>query len=367
VTIAEKLAASEKLLDEVLANEVAVEKEIQKIAEEAVEQARKLASDKALVIRSAQTELNRKLSEVEALERSLLAHRKSSGPQAFLQAVNRQGPLVGALQDPVDLPPDLTVRSDLTVYGNLTVGALRDAEVAENSRALAGLVAPGAIDDTGSNFEESPTTPIRKRGESGLAITSLALVAQRKARRNKGVELPFQPFQRSKILGVEEGLTLYRSLPFKAQPQPHLLFSTVREGRSIEAMHGKIDGIGITVILVQVGDSRFGGFAAGRWSSDGVLSGQDGCSFLFSINKDAVIPYKVGTTDAYQLFGAPDSISFGKTDLVIGGNFDECASEIEGSYGVGFPEGSEEAKTFLAGADTFAAEQLEVWGFYTVD
>jgi hypothetical protein len=367
--IAEKLAASDKLLDEVLANETSVENEIRKIAEDAIEQARKLASDKALVIRSAQTELNRKLGEVEGLERSLLAHRKSSGPQAFLRAVDRQTAIVGTLQDTADLPPDLSVHPDLTVYGNLTVGGLRDAELSESSRGLAALIGPGddAIDGTGSSFQESPTTPIRKRGESGLAITSLALVAQRKARRNRGIELTFQPFQRSKILSADDALMLYRSFPFKAQPQPHLLFSTVRDGRSIEKMHGLIDGIGITILLVQVGESRFGGFAASKWNSDGEPFGQDGCSYLFSINKDAVIPFKVGTPDVYQLVGTPESIAFGKTDLVLAGNFDECSSEIEGSYGVGFPEGSEEAKTFLAGAEKFAAEQVEVWGFYTVD
>jgi hypothetical protein len=85
------------------------------------------------------------------------------------------------------------------------------------------------------------------------------------------------------------------------------------------------------------------------------------------LNKDAVIPFKVGTPDVYQLVGTPGSIAFGKKDLVIAGDFDECSSEIEGSYGVGFTEGSDEAKTFLAGAEKFAAEQVEVWGFYTVD
>jgi hypothetical protein len=366
-TIADKLTASDKLLDEVLANEVSVENEIRKIAEEAIEQARRLASDKALVIRSAQTELIRKREEIDALERSLLAHRQSSGPQAYLRAVDRQVAIVSALADTADLPPDLAVHPDLTVYGNLTVGGLRDAELSESSRGLAALIGPGDDALDGSGFQESPTTPIRKRGESGLAITSLALVAQRKARRNRGVELTFQPFQRSKIISGEEAITLYRTFPFKAQPQPHLLFSTTRDGRSIEKMHGLIDGIGITAVIVQVGEAKFGGFAASKWNSDGQPFGEDGCSFLFSLNKDAVIPFKVGGKETAQLFATPESIAFGTTDLVIAGNFDECTSEIEGSYGVGFPEGSEEAKSFLAGADKFAADQLEVWGFYTVD
>jgi hypothetical protein len=366
--INKKIAAADKLLADVFSNEESVETEIKKIAEEAIEQARKLAGEKSLIIRSAKTELERKKAEIESLERSLVAHRKKSGPQAFLRAVDRHAAIVSSLNTIEDLPLDLTVHSDLTVYGNLTVGGLRDAELSQGSRGLAALLASGdgAIDESG--FHETPTTPIRRRGESGLAITSLALVARKKERRSKGVELAFQPFQRSKILtDSQQGLTLYRCFPFKAQPQPHLLFSTIRDGRSIEKMHTQIDGIGITAIIIQVGERQFGGFAASKWNSDGVPFGEEGCSFLFSITHDAIIPYKPDAKDACQLFATPDLISFGKQDLVLAGNFDQCSSVLENSYGVGFVEDSTEAKTFLAGADTFVAEQVEVWGFYTID
>jgi hypothetical protein len=366
--IAEKVAAAEKLLDEIIANEASVETEIRKIAEEAIEQAQKLASEKALIVRSVQTELARKTAEIEALEKSLLAHRKKSGPQAFLRAVDRHSAIVSALQVTTDLPLDLTVHGDLTVYGNLTVGGLRDAELSQGSRGLASLIIAGDDALDSAAFTETPTTPIRKRGESGLAITSRALVAQKKERRSKGVELTFQPFQRSKILtDAAEATVLYRCFPFKAQPQPHLLFSTRRDGRSIEKMHTLIDDIGITAIIIQVGDFRFGGFAASKWNSAGEPFGEEGCSFLFSITKDAVIPFKTGTADGFQLFATPELISFGKTDLVIAGDFDDCTSVIESSYGVGFPEDSEESKAFLAGADKFIAEEVEVWGFYTID
>jgi hypothetical protein len=366
--IAKKIAAADKLADDVVSNEEAVETEIKKIAEEAIEQARRLAGEKALIIRSVKTELLRKQGEVDALERSLTAHRKKSGPQAFLRAVDRHASIVSTLNTTVDLPLDLTVHSDLTVYGNLTVGGLRDAELSQGSRGLAALLASGdgAIDDSG--FHETPTTPIRRRGESGLAITSLALVARKKERRSKGVELAFQPFQRSKIItDPQQALVLYRCFPFKAQPQPHLLFSTNRDGRSIAKMHAQIDDIGITAILIQVGERVFGGFAASKWNSDGVPFGEEGCSFLFNITQDAIIPYKPDAKDGCQLIGTPESISFGKQDLVVAGDFDDCSSVLEGSYGVGFIEDSTEAKTFLAGVEKFAVDQLEVWGFYTID
>jgi hypothetical protein len=362
--VAEKLATSERLLDEVLANEESVETEIRKMGEESIEQAKRLAGEKALVVRSVQTELYRKLAEMDAVERSLNAHRKKSGPQAFLRAVNRQVPIVAAFQGTGDLPLDVTVHGDLTVFGNLQVGGLSDADAGSRRSAL--IVAGVDSLDT-STLQDTPTTPIRKRGISGLAITSLALVAQKKARRNRGVELTFQPFHRSRIITDPDfQAQFYRVFPFRGAPQPHLLFATGRDGRSIEKLHTLVDGIGITVVLIQVGDAKFGGFAASKWNSDGVPFGEEGCSFLFSINKDAVVPFKPAP-NAYQLFAKPDVIAFGKTDLVLAGNFDECASEIEGSYGIGLPPGGEEAKTFLAGVDKFVADQVEVWGFYTVD
>jgi hypothetical protein len=368
--IDEKLATAEQLLNEVLANEKSVEDEINKIAAEAIEQAKKLAGEKIGIIRSVQTELARKRGELEALSRSLTAHRKKSGPQAFLRAVDRQNAIVNGISDITDLPLDLTVHGDLTVYGNLTVGGLRDAELSQGSRGLAALVIADqdAIDESG--FQETPTTPTRKRGASGLNITSLRLVAAKKERRAKGVELPFQPFQRSKIITDPEAqLILYRCFPFKAQPQPHLLFSSIRDGRDIAKLHKNIDDIGITAVIVQVGERVFGGFAASKWNSDGVPFGDEGCSFLFNINEDSVIPYKPISEDAPQLYATPDLISFGKQDLVLAGNFDECSSVIENSYSLGFPDGpeNEQAKTYLAGQEQFSADAVEVWGFYTLD
>jgi hypothetical protein len=365
--IREKLAASQKLLDQVLENEEEVEVKVKKIGEDAIAQARKLGGEKALVIRSVQTELARKLEEMDALERSLLAHRKKSGPQAFLRAVDRQALIVGALQGTDDLPLELSVHGDLTLYDNLTVGGLRDNEVSQESITPGAPVTTDADALDTSTFSETPTTPIRKRGASGLNITSLALVAQKKVRRNKGIELSFEPFHRSKIVtDPEERVTLYRCFPFKGQPQPHLLYSSARDERSLKQLHSQVDNVGITAVIVQVGEYRFGGFAASQWNSDGEPFGTQGCSFLFNLKEDAVIPYKQNPK-TLQLYATPDVIAFGQQDLVLAGNFDECSSVLENSYGVGFAEDSVEAKTYLAGSETFVADLVEVWGFYTLN
>jgi hypothetical protein len=54
-------------------------------------------------------------------------------------------------------------------------------------------------------------------------------------------------------------------------------------------------------------------------------------------------------------------LRFGLTDLVIDGDFARCSSLIESTFGIGLRPNSEDSKTFLAGAEHFAIEELEAW------
>jgi hypothetical protein len=66
----------------------------------------------------------------------------------------------------------------------------------------------------------------------------------------------------------------------------------VRDGKSVANARSLIDGLGITVTHIHVGEFRFGAFAASNWNSAGQAFGDNGCSFLVSLTHDAVIPYK---------------------------------------------------------------------------
>ena len=61
------------------------------------------------------------------------------------------------------------------------------------------------------------------------------------------------------------------------------------------------------------------------------------------------------------LQGTPDSIQFGIHDLVLRGDFAQCETKLEGSYGFGLAQGSREAQEFLAGSQAFRADVVEVW------
>jgi hypothetical protein len=266
------------------------------------------------------------------------------------------------------LPSDLTVRGDLTVYGDLTVGTV-GAEpalvlpVTDNSQEF-------CVDLQPSEQVNETQSPVDCKSLSGVDITSIAFVAQRRERRNRdsGIELTVEPFQGSKIVtDAKEAKTLYLALPFRVQPLTHLLFSSSRDGRSLQKMHELIDGIGITVVLVQCGEFRFGGFAASKWNCDGVPFGDPSGSFLFSLSQDAMISYQNHNDEPCVLCATNDTLTFGRYDLALSGDFDRCSSELENNYGVGWARGSTEAQTFLAGQANFRADHVEVWGFFTIE
>jgi hypothetical protein len=110
--IARKMALCSAILTELEGNQERLEFEITRIAEEAIEQERLIAGEKALAVRSVQTELSRKLAEMEALQRSLADHRRKSGPLAFLRAASTQAEEIVRMETTADLPLDLSARGE---------------------------------------------------------------------------------------------------------------------------------------------------------------------------------------------------------------------------------------------------------------
>lgn len=49
------------------------------------------------------------------------------------------------------------------------------------------------------------------------------------------------------------------------------------------------------------------------------------------------------------------------------GDFSECRSVIEQSYGIGLASNSVEAQSFLAGAPVFKADLVEIWAIGSLE
>jgi hypothetical protein len=112
------------------------------------------------------------------------------------------------------------------------------------------------------------------------------------------------PFAGSAILTVAVQATiLYLCFPFRCQPQTYMLFSSVMDGRSIQKYHEIVDNVGITTVILKVGDMILGGFAAAKWRIDEKLFGNGKNSFWFDLTKDVLVPFKPRPDDACHLWG----------------------------------------------------------------
>lgn len=377
--INDKISLCESRLNDVISNQAQIEREINRIATQAIDQSKQLAGEKCLVIRSCKKELERKLEELEKLTQFISTQKLSAGPLAFLRAYDRHNVLMHELEDSHDLPQDPRVDGDLVVYGTISTNSskrsshdiLKSGYNDDFAQSNITLQTPQSV---GSHADHSPvqkrTSPSSRSSRSRREPLSLFESASTREQkyRQRGVRLEFQPFDGSAIIDTPHlANALYLCFPFKQQPQTHLLFSSERDGRSIVEMHKRIDNIGITCVLVKRNDYRFGGFAAAKWKNNGEPIGNSTSSFMFSLSQDAIIPYSPKVVDPCNMYATEDSLTFGKYDLILADNFDHCSAVIEHSYSAGFDQGSPEAQTFLAGAANFRADIVEVWGFFTVE
>lgn len=379
--IKERLLKVDRRLDELVAGETDIINQIKLAAQKAIEDAHMLYLQKAASLKSARTELNRKMDEVVYLEQMIITHRDTSEPLDLLQANFANSTLLSEIKKDTDLPLPPEDEGEIVIKSQFAIGIdkktksnilARDLQLNEDGTDFTEPTQPTQESTTRkSKHTRDPTlgTVMNTRAvQADVKISSLARMALRKKEKytRQGQDIDFVPFNHSKILDDEAIKTeIYLTLPFKATPQTKLLYSSERDGRSVETMHSCIDGTGITAVLVKSGDHVFGGFAASKWNQDAKPFGQGSSSFLFSVDKDAFIPHKPLADEPCCLWADKDSLTFGKYDLRLQGDLDKCMSTIENNFGVGFEYGGNDAKTFLAGAPVFKADIVEVWGFFS--
>lgn len=378
--IKERLLKVDRRLDELVSGETDIINQIKLAAQKAIEEAHHLYLQKSQSLKSARTELERKMNEVEYLETMISTHRDTSEPLDLLQANFANNTLLSEIKKDSDLPlpPEDDGEIVIKTFMSIGIDKKQKSEILNRDVHLNELGTDftestvGTQESQRSKRSKDPTLGTvmntNYQNSKDVKISSLARMALRKKEKysRQGIDLDFVPFNHSKILSDEVSRTeIYLTLPFKSTPQTKLLYSSERDGRSIERMHSCIDGTGITAVLVKVGDHVFGGFAASKWNSDGKSFGQNSSSFLFSVDRDAFIPHKPLSDEPVCLWADSNSITFGKYDLRLEGNLDKCSSTIENNFGVGFEYGSNVCKTFLAGSPVFKPDIVEVWGFFS--
>lgn len=409
----ERLKNAEEKMNELVANAEEMEKEITRRADAAIKQLKSILEEKALLIKSAKTEILRKKEELLDNSHFLETEKNSVGPLLFLRAYSRHHKLAEEFNKLDDIQPELPIEADSCVEGSLTVKSDSSAKPITNkvsapetpvsrdipspnfqsnsivfnennskrnyspNRADFSTNSPSSFSISASPKQQSMSIPPAKQSfptestrSSFPPFSSLMEIARRKLQKLEGLnlELNFQPFQGSSILtDLSMATQLYLCFPFKSLPHTYLLFSSERDGRSIAKMHQKIDEIGISAVIVRNASNRFifGGFAAAKWNNKGIPFGNKSSGFLFNLTRDAFIPYRPQINDACYLYATENTLTFGKYDLILADDFDRCSAVIENSYGIGLQHGSRDAQAFLAGEPQFVADVVEVWGFFT--
>jgi hypothetical protein len=337
--IARRLELGAYELTDIIEAADAVSAEIRAIADAALQKVTDKTGGRALTLRSAKRELQRKQAELEALTSLFAVTRRRAGPVAFLRACARQSATARALEGDAGIMavgPGRTLR----VTGGFELSEV-DAPPKERALSPAG-------------------TPRRKAVAFGSQETPTV------SRSFDDVPQSPSPFEGSAILTQEQASMIYFCFPFRGQPNTHLLFSSVRDGRSVRKCHELVDHVGITAVIVKTESAIIGGFAAAKWRNDGRPFGNGANSFLFNLTEDALIPFHPQAEDACHLFATEDCLTFGRRDLVLAGDFDHCSSAVENAYSMGLEPGSEEANTYLVGTHEFVAEIVEIWGFFVV-
>ena len=106
-------------MQEIIDNTEAVEKEIQRIADEAISSLRKQAQDRAIIVKSAKLELQRKLAELQRQKEFIQIIDETAEPKDFIGYYACARNHEEEMQIGKDLPHPLADNGDLAVYGKL--------------------------------------------------------------------------------------------------------------------------------------------------------------------------------------------------------------------------------------------------------
>jgi hypothetical protein len=240
--------------------------------------------------------------------------------QAAAKVAMAQANLAAVNAATSDLPAHMRPQGDAAkaqAEAELMTAKANQAALAEASASAAlkrrsGSVGAGDADEEGkegddkalsmSQVSHAPTT------EQRLARYSLTDAAKRRRRQLGGIVIsPSLAFADSSIIGGEQAMNLYLSLPYAtgggevegmpAGGEPRLpvtqLIASLPHinGATMESFVQRFQGLQTpTVVLVRANGNVFGGYAADAWDFSGRFTGTPRC-FLFSVTKDVRIPY----------------------------------------------------------------------------
>jgi hypothetical protein len=179
------------------------------------------------------------------------------------------------------------------------------------------------------------------------------------------------PLKSQILKGEQQYLELINLCEFLPNDKWSLLYRATRDGFGSRSFHSKCDGHSNTLTILKAKESQFifGGFTAVQWDSSSVWK-SDPNAFIFSLtNKDSKpLKLKVDSNRHEYAIGCDSRCGpkfSGGFDIHIANNANttmDSYSDLGDSYShPQFIQGTNEAKTFLAGTNNFQLDEIEVY------
>ena len=177
------------------------------------------------------------------------------------------------------------------------------------------------------------------------------------------------PFQ-SQILNRKQANDLIRLCEFSQNSKFILIYKGSRDGFDAKDFHSKCDGVPSTLTILQAKESQFifGGYTEAPWESGRGRYKSDPKAFLFSLTNKDNGPMKMKTNDAATsiycslwvgpTFGAGAEICIRDNANMTKENFSKLGPTYSHPL---YTSESKEANAFLAGAEQFQLNEIEVY------
>jgi len=179
------------------------------------------------------------------------------------------------------------------------------------------------------------------------------------------------PLQSQILEGEQQLLELIKLCEFSPNDKWSMLYRGTRDGFEPSDFHSKCDGHSNTLTIVKAKGSSyiFGGFTTVKWESSNKHK-SDPDAFIFSLTNKDNKPLKMNINPNRHDFAIFCHSSCGPSfgggcDIYIAKNANitmECCSQLGVSYKhPRYAQGTDEAKTFLAGSFRFQLDEIEVY------
>lgn len=281
-TLVSTLAANAELVNQ---NATEIEEELFSAVQLALSELQRITQGKLQHLLSCEMEVRRQLQEMDAAEALLAAQRTQMEPLQFCEAWPRHQHLRERLRSIPAPRVDAAVETPISIEGSIQ--PVCRAQVSNEPVVHDEPIPDPVVTNKSEQQSQDVVVTIDETNrlqelDQNMSLSRLA-DEHRRAVIEMGILMkPHTPFTGSNVLSTQQGSVLFYAIGFCDEPDTNLLYSTQRDGFSLERFHSSCDGVGPTALVARVGEYVFGGYAGTSWNRNATRFGTPK-SFIFNL------------------------------------------------------------------------------------